>query len=90
MQGQFRDSVWQSTVKVGGEWLHTLNDQVFRGFFEGRYIFDGALASCVNASPCSRRGFGPTAVNVFPAPGHSLDGLLEVPLLTKHVLRAAV
>src|ERR1043166_6316667 len=26
--------------KFGGEWLHTLNDQVFRGFFTGRYIFD--------------------------------------------------
>ena len=24
------------TIKVGGEWLHTLNDQIFRGFFEGR------------------------------------------------------
>src|SRR5678809_1236242 len=29
------------TMKFGGEWLHTLNDQVFRGFFTGRYIFDG-------------------------------------------------
>src|SRR5437870_1049997 len=28
------------TVKTGGEWLHTKNVQVFRGFFEGRYIFD--------------------------------------------------
>ena len=27
-------------IKFGGEWLHTLNDQVFRGFFTGRYIFD--------------------------------------------------
>ncbi|PWT82962.1 MAG: TonB-dependent receptor, partial [Acidobacteria bacterium] len=27
-------------LKFGGEWLHTLNDQVFRGFFEGRYIYD--------------------------------------------------
>jgi hypothetical protein len=26
------------TFKVGGEWLHTVNDQVFRGFFEGRYL----------------------------------------------------
>src|SRR5205814_6374133 len=30
------------TLKFGGEWLHTLNDQVFRGFFTGRYIFDSA------------------------------------------------
>ena len=28
------------TVKMGGEWMHTLNDQVFRGFFTGRYLFD--------------------------------------------------
>ena len=28
------------TFKVGGEWMHTLNDQVFRGFFTGRYLFD--------------------------------------------------
>src|SRR5262249_13847340 len=28
------------TVKAGGEWVRTSNVQVFRGFFEGRYIFD--------------------------------------------------
>src|SRR5437660_1137458 len=28
------------TIRFGGEMLHTLNDQVFRGFFTGRYIFD--------------------------------------------------
>src|SRR5262249_11784341 len=28
------------TVKFGGEWMHTRNTQIFRGFFEGRYIFD--------------------------------------------------
>src|SRR5262249_2332115 len=29
--------VWgRHTVKVGGEWMHTLNDQIFRGFFTGR------------------------------------------------------
>ena len=28
------------TMKAGGEWMHTLNDQVFRGFFTGRYLFD--------------------------------------------------
>jgi hypothetical protein len=30
------------TYKAGGEWLHTNNFQVFRGFFEGRYLFDSA------------------------------------------------
>src|ERR1051325_9267092 len=28
------------TFKAGGEWMHTLNDQVFRGFFTGRDLFD--------------------------------------------------
>ncbi|HVO57931.1 MAG TPA: carboxypeptidase regulatory-like domain-containing protein, partial [Dongiaceae bacterium] len=31
------------TFKVGGEWLHTKNTQIFRGFFAGRYIFDGPV-----------------------------------------------
>ena len=38
------------TFKVGGEWMHTLNDQVFRGFFTGRYLFDsvsGLPALCL-------------------------------------------
>ena len=47
------------TVKVGGEWLHTLNDQVFRGFFEGRYIFDSVTGFLRYASPAAAGGFGP-------------------------------
>jgi hypothetical protein len=31
------------TVKFGGEWMHSNNTQVFRGFFTGRYIFDSVL-----------------------------------------------
>jgi hypothetical protein len=31
------------TWKFGGEWIHSLNSQVFRGFFTGRYIFDSTL-----------------------------------------------
>lgn len=31
------------TFKVGGEWLHTDNSQIFRGFFTGRYIFDSPV-----------------------------------------------
>jgi hypothetical protein len=26
------------TFKAGVEWMHTLNDQVFRGFFTDRYL----------------------------------------------------
>jgi outer membrane receptor for ferrienterochelin and colicin len=31
------------TVKLGGEWLHSKNTQIFRGFFEGLYFFDNAV-----------------------------------------------
>jgi outer membrane receptor for ferrienterochelin and colicin len=48
-------------IKVGGEWLHTLNDQVFRGFFEGRYIFDSVTGFLRYASPAAAGGFGPRA-----------------------------
>jgi len=53
------------TVKVGGEWLHTLNDQVFRGFFEGRYIFDSVPGFLRYASPAAAGGFGPTVGECF-------------------------
>ena len=46
-------------VKVGGEWLHTLNDQVFRGFFQGRYIFDSVTGFLRYASAPAANGFGP-------------------------------
>jgi len=50
------------TVKLGGEWLHTLNDQVFRGFFTGRYIFDSVAGFLRYASPAAPGGFGPNTV----------------------------
>src|SRR5690348_737060 len=31
------------TVKAGGEWLHSNNTQIFRGFFKGLYFFDDAV-----------------------------------------------
>jgi hypothetical protein len=49
-------------VKFGGEWLHTLNNQVFRGFFQGRYIFDSVTGFLRYASPAAPGGFGPNAV----------------------------
>src|SRR6267378_6402433 len=48
-------------VKFGGEWLHTLNDQVFRGFFQGRYIFDSTTGFLRYASAPAANGFGPNA-----------------------------
>src|SRR5437016_815972 len=56
-------------IKVGGEWLHTLNDQVFRGFFEGRYIFDSVSGFLRYASPAAAGGFGPTVGECFSAAG---------------------
>jgi hypothetical protein len=48
--------------KFGGDWLHTLNDQVFRGFFTGRYIFDSVAGFLRYASPAAPGGFGPNTV----------------------------
>jgi hypothetical protein len=50
------------TFKVGAEYLHTLNDQVFRGFFNGRYIFDSVPGFLRYASPAASGGFGPNTV----------------------------
>ena len=50
------------TVKMGGEWMHTLNDQVFRGFFTGRYLFDSVSGFLRYASPAAAGGFGPSTV----------------------------
>ncbi len=50
------------TMKFGGEWLHTLNDQVFRGFFTGRYLFDSVDGFLRYASPAAPGGFGPSTV----------------------------
>jgi hypothetical protein len=49
-------------IKFGGDWTHSLNDQVFRGFFRGRYIFDSVTGFLRYASPASLgAGFGPNA-----------------------------
>ncbi len=48
------------TVKLGGDWTHSNNVQVFRGFFNGRYIFDSVTGFLRYASPASLgAGFGP-------------------------------
>ena len=56
-------------IKFGGEWLHTLNDQVFRGFFTGRYIFDSVTGFLRYASPAAAGGFGPRALECQAASG---------------------
>ncbi|MDX6575456.1 MAG: hypothetical protein QOE96_1409 [Blastocatellia bacterium] len=57
------------TIKFGGEWLHTLNDQVFRGFFTGRYIFDSPAGFLRYASPTAAGGFGPRTLECANAGG---------------------
>ncbi len=65
-RAQFKDNfsivAGDHTTKFGGEWLHSRNSQVFRGFFEGRYIFDSVTGFLRYASPASLgAGFGPNA-----------------------------
>ena len=50
------------TIKAGGEWLHSNNVQVFRGFFKGKYIFDSVTGFLRYASPAAPGGFGPFTV----------------------------
>ncbi|MCI0485912.1 MAG: carboxypeptidase regulatory-like domain-containing protein [Blastocatellia bacterium] len=50
------------TFKMGGDWIHSLNDQVFRGFFTARYIFDSVTGFLRYASPAAAGGFGPRTV----------------------------
>ena len=63
---QFKDNVsivtGTHTFKLGGEWMHTLNDQVFRGFFTGRYLFDSPSSFLRYASPAAPGGFGPSTI----------------------------
>ena len=47
-------------IKVGGEWMHSVNSQIFRGFFQGRYIFDTVSGFIRYATPgAPGSGFGP-------------------------------
>ncbi|MEW6211005.1 MAG: carboxypeptidase regulatory-like domain-containing protein [Acidobacteriota bacterium] len=63
---QIKDNVsiikGKHNIKVGGDWTHSLNDQIFRGFFEGRYIFDSVSGFLRYASPAAAGGFGPRTV----------------------------
>jgi hypothetical protein len=50
------------TIKAGGEWMHSNNVQVFRGFFRGKYIFDSVTGFLRYASAPAPGGFGPFTV----------------------------
>ena len=60
---QLKDNVsivsGKHTIKVGAEWLHSDNGQVFRGFFNGRYIFDSVAGFLHYAQPSLGPGYGP-------------------------------
>ncbi len=64
---QVRDNVsvirGNHNIKFGGEWLHSRNTQVFRGFFEGRYIFSDVDGFLHYAYPAATGpGFGPNTI----------------------------
>ena len=66
------------TWKVGGEWIHSRNTQIFRGFFSGRYIFDGVTGFMhyVTQGPTYREcSDGTTVVGACPA-GTTVTGPL--------------
>ncbi|HKQ51577.1 MAG TPA: TonB-dependent receptor, partial [Pyrinomonadaceae bacterium] len=50
------------TLKFGGEWVHSRNSQIFRGFFQSRYIFDSVSGFLRYASPTAPGGFGPGTI----------------------------
>jgi hypothetical protein len=58
------------TWRFGGEWIHSRNSQIFRGFFTGRYIFDSVDGFLRYASAPKTGGFGPTAAECFDANGN--------------------
>jgi hypothetical protein len=67
------------TIKFGGAWLHSNNTQIFRGFFEGRYLFDSVVGFLHYASPASLgAGYGPTTVEcsdgTFTSPAIGCSG----------------
>ena len=57
------------TIKFGGEWIHTLNDQTFRGFFTGRYLFDSTTGFLRYTSAQAPGGFGPTVLECTDSTG---------------------
>lgn len=56
-------------IKFGGEWVHSLNAQVFRGFFTGRYLFDSVTGFLRYASSAAPGGFGPQTVECATTAG---------------------
>ena len=49
------------TIKVGGEWVHSNNTQIFRGFFNGLYFFD-SVTGFLHYASSGGPGLGPTTL----------------------------
>ena len=62
-----RSSAARTPGRWAGEWMHTLNDQVFRGFFTGRYLFESVEGFLRYTSPAAAGGFGPQTVGLLQA-----------------------
>ena len=62
------------TWKFGGEWIHTRNTQIFRGFHEGRYIFDDVVGFLRYASAPAANGFGPNTGECFDTTSGAFTG----------------
>ena len=66
------------SFKFGGDWLHSNNAQVFRGFFTGRYLFDSVTGFLHYADNSGVPGTGPTVVEcnngTFASPGAGACG----------------
>jgi hypothetical protein len=62
LKNNFSVIAGRHTFKAGGEWIHTNNVQVFRGFFEGKYLFDSVTGFLRYASPAAPGGFGPNTI----------------------------
>src|SRR5215470_6733713 len=68
------------TVKLGGDWTHSNNAQVFRGFFEGRYIFDSVPGFLRYTSPAALGpGFGPRAAACANGTYVDVSQLVRIP-----------
>ncbi|MGC2323536.1 MAG: TonB-dependent receptor [Terriglobales bacterium] len=65
-------------IKFGGEWIHSLNAQTFRGFFTGRYLFDSVNGFLRYASPAGPGGFGPRTLECAD-PTFTVDTFVTAP-----------
>jgi len=58
------------TWKFGGEWIHSVNSQIFRGFFSGLYLFDGPVGFMhyVTDGPTVKECQGASAITFVTTP----------------------